>query len=291
MISTKNTEIVPADGTLVPGSDLESWEKALLDSTREAAAALGVEVAKLSLRGRTWKVEQEVYGDFCDVVIACFAPYRSHYVQAYEAGGEPSKPDCWATARILSTNGLPDSNEDNLRAHHGVTDRHSPACIECEFNKFGSALYGGRGKGCGERIKVAVLVVGGEKTGAIADPRLTTSALLDLSSTARPAFRKYVQRLADMKIPYFSVISRISFDPRRDFPSPIWTPTDPVPSPFKSTIRELVMSGPRLVTQSPWALRDVPDDRESRAPALKKQVDLTVHDLPAQPAQDDDLPF
>src|SRR5262249_10555781 len=98
-----------------------------------------------------------------------------------------------------------------------------------------------------------------EKLGAIQSAQATIPCILNISPTARTAFRKYLLALQGVAL-YFSVVTRVSFDQKLDWPSPVWTPVAPVPPGFKDVVHGLVDRGPKLVTESPWPLADVPDE-------------------------------
>jgi hypothetical protein len=185
-------------------------------------------------------------------VIAGFAIHHVHYPVAY-SGGEPIAPDCWADAPVAAY-GMPDPSEDALVPDPRVPHRYAPSCSDCPKNQWGTALGGRASKACPMRMRVALLVLGGEKSGAIQDPRQAVPAILDLSSTAVRPFRKYLARLQDAGAPYFTVISRVGFDQSKSWPLPSWEPIEPVEMRFKPRVRALVEAAPRLVTQSPWPL-------------------------------------
>jgi hypothetical protein len=265
-------------GSLTAPPGLAPWEVALMGPANGAVRGLDPRIYKLSMKGNTWKIGPEVFGDFIDLIIGAFAPFRAYYDRAYDATAESATGVCWATAQI-GDSGFPCTREADLRAHPGVVKRQSTNCSTCRFDKFGTALSGGRGKACPVRIKVAVLVLGGEKTGAIPDPMLATVAILDLPPTAKPAFANYLRKLQESKYPYFSVVTRVSFDPDANWSSPVYDPLEQVPDKFKERARSLVEKGPELVTTSLWPLANVPDDRgrpSAEAKAEKEDNDVTT---------------
>jgi hypothetical protein len=259
-----NNELAETNGTtdtaLVAPGKLEPWERALVGVAQDSVNAMGSGVSKLSVRGRTFKTGETVHGDFVDCVVTSFAPIRSFFPDPYNASAEPKPPICWANA-ALTASGLPDQDADHLQPHPGVPSRQAGACMDCVRNKWGSG-NGGRGKACSERMQILLLIVGSEKLGAIQSTQATIPAILNISPTARPAFRKFLMGLQGLA-PWFSVISRVSFDPKLDWPSPIWAPIGPVPSALKEAVHSLVDRGPRMVTESPWPLAAVQPEPET----------------------------
>jgi hypothetical protein len=262
------------DNALVPMSSLTAWERALQAPAEQAVNKLGSEVRRLKIAGKVFKSGDDgIYGDYADVIITGFAPAHVYRDQPYSANAEPTEPVCWATAE-LTESGLPDSDENALRAHPGVPSRQALRCADCRLNQWGTATNGGRGKACSLRMYVTALVVGGEKIGSCANPQACTAVMIDLSSTGQREFVKYVRNLQERGALYCSVISRVTFSDRETYPLPVWEPLAPVPPTFKDRIHALVESSPKLVTASPWALNDVPDDRTETATGASGDDDI-----------------
>lgn len=124
-------------------------------------------------------------------------------------------PKCWAFGRD-DTALTPSSNSPAIQA---------ATCAECPQNKYGSATNGSRGKACANTYRLA-----------IAPPDATIDsdlAMLKVSPTGLERWRRYVGQteLAFGAGGFCKVITQITFDPNRDYPSLIFSALEPIKHP------------------------------------------------------------
>jgi hypothetical protein len=122
----------------------------------------------------------------------------------YEKGwveGNSSPPDCW------SGNGItPDPSAPNLQ---------SPTCASCPRNIWGGRITenGKRAKECTDSKRLAVVPVNDIANEAWGGPMLLRVPAASLSSLA-----SYGAEMSKMGFPYYSIATRISFDPQESYP-------------------------------------------------------------------------
>lgn len=122
--------------------------------------------------------------------------YESGYVE-----GSNAAPDCF------SNNGVT-PEPTSLK-------RQSTACATCPHNQWGSRITpaGKQGKACADSKRVAVVPVADIDNEVYGGPMLLRVPAASLQDLAM-----YGQKLQQMGYPYFSVATRIQFDPQESYP-------------------------------------------------------------------------
>lgn len=132
--------------------------------------------------------------------------YKDGYVE-----GSDAPPDC------SSTNGIvPDA---------GVQNKVSAACANCPMNAWGSRITpaGKQGKACSDSKRVAVVPMNDPANEAFGGPmllRVPAASLQDLAA--------YGTKLGQLSYPYYSVATRISFDPAESYPKFVFSAIRPL---------------------------------------------------------------
>lgn len=122
--------------------------------------------------------------------------YEHGYVE-----GSNSAPDCF------SNNGVyPDPTSQN---------KQSEACATCPHNQWGSRITpaGKQGKACSDNKRVAVVPLGDINNEMFGGPmllRIPAASLQDLAM--------FGQKMQQMGYPYYSIGTRIQFDPNESYP-------------------------------------------------------------------------
>lgn len=113
---------------------------------------------------------------------------------------------CWAMGRI----------DHLLTPNEKVTNKQADSCENCTQNKYGSATNGGKGKACQNLYRLAIV-----------PPDATINSdiwLVKVSPTSLTKWGHYV-KMTNAQIGeggFCRVITNLSFDPNKDFPSLIF---------------------------------------------------------------------
>lgn len=185
---------------------------AFLKQTAAAAAAadlttgVSASYAVISIKGKTWAIvkskERKVILDkerepvrSINVVLVKGNPTVSKvfYADGYVEGSD-DKPTCYSN--------------DNIAPAADAEEPQSKKCATCPHNQWGSAIsretgVAGKGKACADsrRLAVAPADLKGE-------PMLLRVPPASLKNVA-----DYARMLADKNVPYFGVVTKLSFDP------------------------------------------------------------------------------
>lgn len=170
--------------------------------------------AIVSYRGKVWRIkhngeETKITNSDGDVVssirviVLGVNPHMSKlfYAKKYEEGDD-SSPDCW------SSNGIsPDP---------GVPSPQSVKCATCPQNQFGSRITesGKQGKACSDSRRIAVVPAGDIENERWGGPMLLRVA----GKSAREDLRDYGHLLKVNKVPFYAVVTKLSFDNDASYP-------------------------------------------------------------------------
>jgi hypothetical protein len=126
-----------------------------------------------------------------------------------------NRPRCWAQGRA-----------DHLLAPSpSVTQPQADSCAACALNKFGSATNGSKGKACTNTYRLALVPPDATKDSDI--------WLLKVSPTSLARWTHYV-KLAEANFGaggFCRVVTNLSFDPNKDYPSLIFKIHSPISNP------------------------------------------------------------
>ena len=183
----------------------------------ELSAGVTGGFAVIGYRGKIWRVKSQgnenmitrddVHGDgsqdpaaSIEVVIVKSSPVitKTYYIKGWEDGSN-SPPDCF------SSNGItPDAN-----APH----KQNPICKTCKWDAFNSrSQEGSKGKACQDNRRIAVVPSKDIDNEALGGPMLLRVPPASLKELVNHAVK-----LDQKGLPYFGVVTRISFDPNSIF--------------------------------------------------------------------------
>jgi hypothetical protein len=220
------------------GSQLPSTIQSLMSQmqTSELQENVGVSHAVVSFKGKVFRINfggQETVltvnmngtqyaAPFMDVVIprANAALSKTFYKGGYVEGSSDA-PDCWS--------------EDGIHPLAPVPVCHD--CRLCPNNAFGSKINadtGKKGKACADTRKLVVFpVVPTGQQDATGNPitmlddqnlKFGGPMLLRVPAASLSIFAEYDAKLNGMGIPYFAVVTRLSFDQTVAYPKFVLTP-------------------------------------------------------------------
>jgi hypothetical protein len=183
----------------------------------ELSAGVTGGFAVIGYRGKIWRVKSQgnenmitrddVHGDgsqdpaaSIEVVIVKSSPVitKTYYIKGWEDGSN-SPPDCF------SSNGIaPDAN-----APH----KQNPICKTCKWDAFNSrSQEGSKGKACQDNRRIAVVPAKDFDNEALGGPMLLRVPPASLKELVNHAVK-----LDQKGLPYFGVVTRVSFDPNSIF--------------------------------------------------------------------------
>ena len=156
--------------------------------------------------------DPESPANYLDIILVKSNPNKSkaYYDQVFKEG-EDIKPRCFSN--------------DGKRPDASIAQPCSQSCAACPFNAFGSRRNPdgsmGKGKACSDSVRIAVAAVN-----ALDDPYL-----IRVPATSMKTLGELGRVLAQHKVPYQGVVTRISFDPAVATPRLLFKPIGYVDEP------------------------------------------------------------
>lgn len=186
-------------------SELSTQAAGIKDRIGNASEGRGIGV-----KGKVFTFpDGSVVEDSIDVVILDFVSVNRFYDSIYKPD-DPMPPVCYAIGDD-PRNMVPSSNGSDVQAK---------TCNECPMNEYGTSQTG-KGKACKNIRQLAVLppdAVGPEEM----------ICTLDVSPTALKSFDGYVSGITNkFELPPIAVVTTVSFLPNVDYPSLVFSGTEP----------------------------------------------------------------
>lgn len=200
-------------------------------TSSEMQANVGVSYGVVTIKGKVFSIKYggnttpmtvQMNGStyaapFFDVVIprAKSELSKTYYKDGYQDGSD-APPDCWSEDGQTPL-GPMETRPIDPRTGMGCTD-----CRLCPMNVFGSkssADGSGKGKACADTRKLIVVPVdpvSGQMDGE--NIKFGGPMLLRVPAASLRVFAEYDQKLQQMGIPYFAVVTRLEFDQTQSFP-------------------------------------------------------------------------
>jgi hypothetical protein len=178
-------------------NELESMAKLGMVAERSAAGQIF-----LSTKGGilTYR-DQPISGNAIDVVILASPVERLYYMERYDAAN-PAPPVCYAIGPSMS----------GLKPNPSSPKVQSEFCANCPKDQWGSALNGGKGKGCAEKRRLLIMTADSLTTADAVQK--SEVAALRTPVTSVKGFATYLQTVsAATKRPLSAVITKISLVP------------------------------------------------------------------------------
>lgn len=159
---------------------------------------------RISMRNDTFMFQGTDLGTEMTVVIAARVFQNAWY------GGKKFNPD---GANVPACYAVSES-QDELAAFDASPKKQAEVCADCEFNEWGSAVGGGRGKAC-RNTQGLGLINAEELEAGEEDPEL---AYLSVPPTSLGELNGYCAKvIGALDLPSFGVITTISLDPDADY--------------------------------------------------------------------------
>lgn len=190
----------------------------------ELGAGVASSYSIMGYRGKVWSVkyqgtEHPLMRDDGDgprnsieVVLVKASPavskifYKNGYVE-----GSNAAPDCW------SANGVtPDAS---------VQNKVNATCADCPMNAWGSRVTeaGNQGKRCADSRRVAIVPVPDIDNEVFGGPML-----LRIPAASLKTLKQYGVEMESYQYPYYSVVTRVSFDPNEAYPKFVFKAVRPL---------------------------------------------------------------
>jgi len=198
--------------------EIAQWDEELAKYADAGASAETPSASYLSLKSGILSMGgQPVPGNVLDCIIIDVAFENTHYKEKYDPNNLRT-PECFALGRVTGN----EEEDSQLAPHEDSPSPQSDVCASCQYMKWRSDLWGGRGKGCQERRRLLILpadVVDDMDT-AVDKILAAEVAVAKLPVTSVKHWGSYVQTLKALhKRPPFAMITRISAtpDPKSQF--------------------------------------------------------------------------
>ena len=170
----------------------------------------------LSVKNKTWtlhhngesrifiRADDRTPLSYLDVVVVGENPATSrvYYINSYTEGAS-APPDCAST--------------DGIKPDAGVPSPQNPLCGTCRHNAFGTALNGGKGKACQEHKRIAVLLMPYMTEKMFNGTPLMEPVYLKIPPDSLKSWALYGEQLAQRKLHWAALVTRIGFAPDRLF--------------------------------------------------------------------------
>lgn len=145
-----------------------------------------------------------------EAVILSYQWFNALYTKRY-VPGQVESPDCWAA----------DFNYANMAPSSAVKKPVHTECATCPKNEWGSDPTGGKGKACGNKVRLAIVPPDADAS--------TPVWTLDLSPTAQGVFTKFLRDMFAAGRIVETMVVKIGFDPKVDFAKVIMQATRDIP--------------------------------------------------------------
>ena len=188
--SSSKSQVASSRGVMSYDEEMANFAKehAQAESRSAGGAFISTRGGRFSFNGG------EIPGGKFNAVIIDSVFSNAYYKNAFNPDA-PESPVCYAFA----------TKEDELRPHAESEEAQCESCLDCPWNKFGSA---GRGKACKNQRRVALVT-----ESELSDPQAQI-ALLNVPVTSCKAWAGYVQQIANtLRRPSFGVVTEVSIAP------------------------------------------------------------------------------
>ena len=152
--------------------------------------------AWISIKGREFHLAGSKVAAPFDCVILSAAFDYSFYEGAFDPESR-ALPDCFAIGRDQGT----------LAPHGSAPHPQATSCAVCPQGEWGSAPNGGGGKGCRQRLRLALMTADAAQQ----------IAFMRVPPTSIPAWSSLVKRLRIQGAPMYGAVTRVGLDPRTTY--------------------------------------------------------------------------
>jgi hypothetical protein len=155
------------------------------------------------------------------LVKAASAISKIYYADGYQDGANAA-PDCWSS--------------DGIKPDASCQKKQHATCAACPRNAWGSRVTesGKQGKQCADSRRVAVVPLND-----IANEMFGGPMLLRIPAASLKDLKAYGEMLNSYGYPYYSVGTRISFDPKEAFPKFVFSAIQPLDDETALQVLEL----------------------------------------------------
>jgi hypothetical protein len=220
----------------------------------------------IRIKGKEWSLsmgkdeEHDIESRSIEVVILkdTGVNSRQYYPGGYQgAGSKGKRPTCWSL--------------DGKRPEADVQEPESPLCDTCAQNRTYTNEEGRKVRNCQNGRRLAVLPWVTWTTELLGKP-LLKPCLLRVPGASLQALMKYGEDLGRLGVPYFAMLTRISFEKKSEFPKLVFEKVQVLDDQSLDIIDELcALSDISYITgeKSAGGMKVVNEDAEEEAPEVK----------------------
>ena len=189
---------------------------------------------RISLKGKTFTFpDGKTSPGPITAVILDWISINAYYKGAYN----PQKidaPSCFAMAKLI----------DDLKPSTNCADPQHEKCEDCQWNEWGSAPGGGRGKACKNQIRIAIVPPDAKPD--------TPPWTIDLAPSSTAAFTDFVNSVKwQLDMLPLQVQVTVDFDQNMDYPKLTFVDSEPLPSELVSMLFETRKAAQPLLDKEP----------------------------------------
>lgn len=240
----------------------------LEESVRASFAVVSVKgkVFAIKFGGETQQIlNKEGYpAQYIDVVLVSANAHlnKTYYATTFNDDAA-ERPDCWS--------------DDGVKPS-GANPVHS-ICATCPKNQFGSRISdnGSKGKACQDNRKVVVL-----PHGSLTNEKFGGGMLLRISPTGLQELQSYSRKLRASNVPYYAVVTRLSFDAELAYPKLTYTPVGYLnEAEFNIVLAARESEHTKHILESSYVEAAEPEDTFSTMGAVPAHIQAAPEPAPA----------
>ena len=195
-MATKKAAPKKQTTAIVPWSEkFASYAK----QSQEQVADIGVGGASVRFGRDKITVNGQVVGKSVEVIVLGYCGLNAYYKDEYDSDNIQA-PDCYAFADALNDKGV------GFVIHPNAANPQAEDCESCALNEYGSEPKRHKGKACGNRARLGLLVAKDVEDGEAAES--AEMATGSVTPTSLKAWAAYVKALGDR--PPWSVVTQIT---------------------------------------------------------------------------------
>jgi len=188
---------------------------------------------RISLKGKTFTFpDGNSSPGPIDAVVLDWISINTYYKGAYN----PQKveaPSCFAVSKVI----------EDLVPSTNCSDPQSEGCEGCQWNEWGSAPGGGRGKACKNQIRIVVVAPDAKSD--------TPPWTIDLAPSSVSAFTNYVNACGGAGMLPIQTRVSIDFDANQSYPKLTFQDPEPLADEVVATMFELRNGATPLLEKEP----------------------------------------
>jgi len=188
---------------------------------------------RISLKGKTFTFpDGKTSPGPITAVVLDWRSVNAYYKGAYNSQ-KVEAPSCFAMAKKI----------EDLIPSKNCPDPQGKKCEGCQWNEWGSAPGGGRGKACKNQIRIVIVPPDAKSD--------TPPWTIDLAPSSVSAFTNFVNAVGGVGLLPIQAQVTVDFDPNESYPKLTFADPEPLPDETVGLMFELRKGAPPLLDKEP----------------------------------------